>query len=111
MSDEEDQLRGMLAERAGRVHSHLSGPAIRARSRSRGVVRRYAPLVSAAAVLSILVLGLVLFQRGGSPAAPVPPATTVTTTISPSPTATMTPAPTPSTAVETVSPNATTPHR
>ena len=107
MSDEEDQLRRMLSARAGRVHSHLSGPAIRARARSRGVVRRYAPLVSAAAVLSILVvLGLVLFQGGGSPTAPVPPATTVTTTLSPPQT---TPAPMP-TPIETVSPNVTTFH-
>ncbi|GAA0648292.1 hypothetical protein GCM10010174_84620 [Kutzneria viridogrisea] len=98
MSEPEDQLRRMLAARADQVRSNLSGPAIRARARSRSAVRRYAPLAAAAAVLAVLVVSLVLVPRGGSeqqpPAAPVPtmqspttleptPRTGLTTTVSP----------------------------
>jgi hypothetical protein len=81
VSDEEDELRRLLAARAGRVHSTLSGPAIRARAEARRPLRRYAPVLTAAAVLAVLVIGFVLLQRGSSPEpAQVPPAATVTTT-------------------------------
>jgi hypothetical protein len=104
MSDEEDELRRMLAARADRVHSSLSGPAIRARARARRPIRRYAPVLTAAAVLVVLVIGFVLMQRGESPnpVQQVPPAATVPTTAGPS---TVTTSPT-----STASPPATTTH-
>ena len=40
MSDEEDELRRLLAARADRVHSNRSGPAIRARASARSPLRR-----------------------------------------------------------------------
>jgi hypothetical protein len=93
MSDEEDELRRMLAARADRVHSTLSGPAIRARAQARRPIRRYAPVLTAAAVLAVVVTSLVLLQRGGSAPEPadVPPA--VTSSIVPSPTTTVQPLP------------------
>jgi len=89
MSDEEDELRRMLAARADRVRSTLSGPAIRARAQARRPLRRYAPVLTAAAVLAVVVVSLVLLQRGGPqpvqlpPAAPVTTSPEVTTTVSP----------------------------
>ncbi|GAA3431180.1 hypothetical protein [Kutzneria kofuensis] len=92
MSDEEDELRRMLAARADRVHSSLSGPAIRARAEARRPVRRYAPLLTAAAVLAVAVISIVLLQHGESGPAQVPPAAPVTTssTVTVSPPSTVT---------------------
>ncbi|MEV0677074.1 hypothetical protein AB0I60_11180 [Actinosynnema sp. NPDC050436] len=86
MADTGDELRRVLAARAGRVRSTLSGPAIRARAEARRhPVRRYAPLVSAASVLVVLVVSLVLLPRGPGASEPgrlptvAPPVTTTTT--------------------------------
>ncbi|MEJ2852553.1 MULTISPECIES: hypothetical protein [unclassified Saccharothrix] len=89
MTDTEDELRRLLAARADRVHSHLTGPAIRARAAARPrTLRRLAPLVSAVAVvLAVAVASLLLTRAPGGedrPATSVPaggdPRPTVTTT-------------------------------
>ncbi|MBB5958796.1 hypothetical protein FHS29_005405 [Saccharothrix tamanrassetensis] len=67
MTDTEEELRRLLARRADRVRSHLSGPAIRARAGARprrGALRRYAPLASAAAVLAVVAVSLFLIPHG-----------------------------------------------
>ncbi|MBW4719558.1 hypothetical protein [Saccharothrix obliqua] len=83
MADVEEELRRVLAERAADVRSSLSGPAIRARAAARrAAVRRIAPLVTAAAVLLVVVTALGLAGRG---TAPVEPATRPVTTAPPTP--------------------------
>lgn len=72
MTDTEDELRRMLAGRADRVHSHLTGPAIRARANARPhTLRRLAPLVSAVAVVLAVAVASLLLARG--PSGPVGP--------------------------------------
>jgi hypothetical protein len=60
MSDAEDQVRRMLAHRAERVHSDLSGPRLRALADEHASRPRYASTLTAAAVVLIALLGLFL---------------------------------------------------
>ncbi|WP_433267062.1 hypothetical protein ACQPZF_00465 [Actinosynnema sp. CS-041913] len=105
MTDTEEELRRMLTRRADQVHSHLSGPAIRARAATRprrfaallsagprrGTLRRFAPLISAAAVLAVVTVSLFLIPHGPTTSdpgrapslVPVTPTSTVTTTTPP----------------------------
>jgi hypothetical protein len=71
MSDIEDELRMSLASRADRVHSDLSGPAIRALGDRRRVTRRYAPVAAAVAVLA--VVGLLFLRPAPQRAQPATP--------------------------------------
>src|SRR5262245_22734930 len=77
MGDAEDRLRELLESRAARVHSHLSGPRIRARAQRRDRTRWYAPLLAAAAVVVVAAIGLV-FLNAESPPSGITPATTTT---------------------------------
>ncbi|RKT51934.1 hypothetical protein [Saccharothrix australiensis] len=110
MNDIEDELRSRLAARAGRVRSNLTGPAIRARAEARprhGVLRRYAPLVSAAAVLLVVAVSLVAIPHGpetsdpGRPPASSVPSTPPATSVSPPPASSSTSKPARPTSTET----------
>ncbi|CCH27426.1 hypothetical protein ABZ816_32830 [Actinosynnema sp. NPDC047251] len=91
MTETEEELRRMLGRQAGRVRSTLSGPAIRARaSARRRPLRRFAPLISAAAVLAVVAVSLLLIPRGPGASEPgqvptVGPTTTTSSTVSPTP--------------------------
>ncbi|XVV03938.1 hypothetical protein ACQPW3_00460 [Actinosynnema sp. CA-248983] len=90
MTDTEDELRRVLAARADRVHSRLTGPAIRARAAARPhTMRRLAPLLTGMVVVLAVVVASLLMARapGGEdrpatsvPAGGDPRPTTVTTT-------------------------------
>lgn len=99
MSDLDDQLERMLAARAEQVRSDLSGPAIRARAERRHTkAHRYLPLVAAAGVAVVALLGLVFLP--GSADTPVAPAVTTSVTTPPATTthtSASTPAPEPAT--------------
>lgn len=106
MTDTEDELRRLLADRAGRVRSNLTGPAIRARAAARPrTLRRFAPLVTGVAVvLAVAVASLLLVPGPGGedrPATSVPaggdPRPTVTTTTPEPPTTTFRPTTAPTT--------------
>ncbi|MFI9810783.1 hypothetical protein [Saccharothrix variisporea] len=91
MTDTEDELRRLLAARADRVHSHLTGPAIRARATARPrTLRRLAPLVSAVAVVLAVVTASLLLARGPGGPGEDRPATTVPAGGDPRPTVTTT---------------------
>ncbi|GAA0224063.1 hypothetical protein GCM10010492_22740 [Saccharothrix mutabilis subsp. mutabilis] len=113
MTDTEDELRRMLAARADRVRSTLTGPAIRARAAARPrALRRFAPLVTGVAVVLAVVVASLLLVPGprgeDRPATSVPagdPRPTVTTTTEP-PTTTF--RPTTTTPTTTTSPPTTT---
>ncbi len=85
MTDTEEELRRVLTRRAEGVRSNLSGPAIRARaSKSRSTLRRFAPLVSAAAVLAVVAVSLLLLPHGPDTTEPARPTTVLPTTNVPS---------------------------
>jgi hypothetical protein len=113
MNDIEDEVRRLLDARAERVHSNLTGPAIRARAQRRSVPRRYGPLVSAVGVLAVALVSVVVLRHStptptpSQPASPPvnitsvrPPFSTVTQPpeahVRPGPTRTETPAEPPS---------------
>jgi hypothetical protein len=86
MPDLDDRLRRLLAARADRVHSELSGPAIRARAEARarrGGARRYGPLVAAIGVLAAAAVNLPLIRPGAHPPATPANAPSVAVTTTP----------------------------
>jgi hypothetical protein len=94
MNDIEDEVRRLLDTRAERVHSNLTGPAIRARAEHRSVARRYGPLVSAVAVLAVAVISVLVLGHGAFSPTPSQPAQPVGITSVHSPVSTVTKPPT-----------------
>jgi hypothetical protein len=69
----EFRLHAMLAQRADEVDPQLSGPALRARAAARpGTVRRYAPVLAAAAVVAGVAIGVAVATTGSSSPHPRP---------------------------------------
>jgi hypothetical protein len=94
MNDIEDEVRRLLSARADRVHSNLTGPAIRARAEHRSVARRYGPLVSAVGVLAVALISvLVLRHTAPTPSQPASPPAGITSVRSPASTVTRPPTP------------------